>query len=592
MKPDSRYALAETKVDLVLEVLREHSKDTVLPGSVPLLTGAVDDLTIAMEELRAAHAEVAAQREDMDKTCRDVQREQRRYVELFEDAPDGYVVTDIHGVIAQANLAAIRLFDSAREVVTGTPLALFVKEEDKAAFFGRLNEMEALECVRDWELRFRPWKGKPFWASVNIAKVQIPEQEESSLRWLIHDISNRRQAETELRDNQSQLDLALRSAGMGAWHLDITEDRRHFDNQACSLLGIDPKTFTGTSEEFFAMMHPDDCEKVRTALASAIEHKALYETEYRSVWPDGSVHCVATRGRLVYDDKGRPVRINGIVWDITERKQMEEELRASRDELELRVRERAVELLKANEELQRRREELAHVDRIATLSELTSSLAHELSQPLSAILSNAQAAERFLAMEKRDLEEVGGALSDIVDDTRRAGAIIQNLRSMLKKKNSERCVLDVNLVVQETLKLVAVASIRGRISIKTDLAADLPRIVGDPTQLQQVLINLILNGFHAMEGCEADCRRMTIRTSGDGAGAVRVDVCDTGCGVNEEDMGRIFERFFTTKPEGMGMGLSISKSIIVTHGGQLWAAPNPGSGMSFCFSLPVADTTE
>jgi PAS domain S-box-containing protein len=711
MKPDSRYSQAEIKVDSALEMLRGRSEGILLPENDRVLKGVLEDLANAMEELRAAHAEVDAQREELDEACREGQREHRRYVELFEDAPDGYVVTDIHGVIEQANRAALALFDSGRDFVTGTPLALFVKEEDKTAYFQKLSGMNALEIVRDWELRFRPWRGEPFWASVNIAKVQMSKQEDVGLRWLIRDISNRKQAEdvlrrygllaghsrdiilfmrwedgrimeandaavkaygyrheellamtihelrapdtrmqtlqqmaeaesrgilfetlhqrrdgsifpvevssrgepiegtqtlisvirdiserrrteSELRENQSRLDLALRSAGMGAWHWDITEDKRYFDDQACHLLGIDPKTFTGATEEFFGIVHPEDCEKVKTALVLAVEHDLPYETEYRTVWTDGSLHHVVSRGKLVCDDKSRPIRLYGIVWDITERKRMEEGLRRSRDALELRVHESDIELLNANQKLERRRDELTHLDRVASMGELASSLAHELAQPLSAIMSNTQAAVRFLAMQTPDLEEIGAALHDIVDDNRRASAVIQNMRSMLKKKDSERSVLDINVVVQETLRLVEADSIKNRVSIKIDLTPGLPRIVGDPSQLQQVLINLILNGFQAMASCEPDCRKLTITTSTDDTGAIRVDVCDTGPGVDEEAMGRLFERFFSTKPEGLGMGLAISQSIVAAHKGRLWADRNPARGMTFCFILPAADPGE
>jgi len=199
MKPDSRYSLAEHKVDSVLEMLRGSSQVLLLPEKDLLLKGALDDLASAMEELRAAHEEVDAQRDELAEASGKVQQEHRRYVELFEDAPDGYVVTDLHGVIEQANLAAAELFNSARDFIVGQPLALFVNKRDKTAFYRRLNEMDALEAVRDWELRFQPWKGKVFWASISIAKVQVSGHDDVSLRWLIRDITRRRQEEEVLR---------------------------------------------------------------------------------------------------------------------------------------------------------------------------------------------------------------------------------------------------------------------------------------------------------------------------------------------------------------------------------------------------------
>jgi PAS domain S-box-containing protein len=443
MKPDSRYSLAEHKVDSVLEMLRGSSQVLLLPEKDLLLKGALDDLASAMEELRAAHEEVDAQRDELAEASGKVQQEHQRYVELFEDAPDGYVVTDLHGVIEQANLAAAELFNSARDFIVGQPLALFVNKRDKTAFYRRLNEMGALEAVRDWELRFQPWKGKVFWASISIAKVQVSGHDDVSLRWLIRDITKRRQeeevlrryallaghgrdiilfmrrddgrileanaaavkaygysyetlltmtihdlrapdtrmltivqmeeaesrgllfetvhrrsdgsvfpvevssrgetiegtrtlisvvrditerkrVEEELRENQSRLDLALRSSHMGVWRWDIIENRRWFDDQVCRLLGITPAEFTGTADEVLNVIHPDDRPATSEALARAIEHDGFYDAEYRVVHPDNSIHYLASRGRVVRDDNGRPARMNGIIWDITERKRLEE----------------------------------------------------------------------------------------------------------------------------------------------------------------------------------------------------------------------------------------------------------------------------
>jgi PAS domain S-box-containing protein len=210
MKPDSRYSLAEHKVDLVLEMLRGRSQGILPYENDRLLIDVLDDLANAMEELRAAHEEVDAQREQLAEASRKVQGEHQRYVELFEDAPVGYVVTDLHGVIMQANRAAVELLKSARDFIVGQPLAVFVNKGDKKAFCRRLNEMDALEAVKDWELRLQSWKGKSFWASINITKVQISEHEGiRRLRWLIRNITQRKQMEEELRRSRDELGLRV-----------------------------------------------------------------------------------------------------------------------------------------------------------------------------------------------------------------------------------------------------------------------------------------------------------------------------------------------------------------------------------------------
>jgi PAS domain S-box-containing protein len=209
MKPNSRFSLAELKVDSALKRLRERSQRIFLPKNDRLLKGVLDDLANAMEELRAAHEEADAQREQLAEASRKVQRTHQRYVELFEDAPDGYVVTDLHGVIKQANRSAVELLKSVRDFIIGNPLALFVNKGHKRAFYRRLNEMDALKAVKDWELRLQPWKRKPFWASINLAKVKISEHEGISLRWLIRDITDRKRMEKELRKSRDELEMRV-----------------------------------------------------------------------------------------------------------------------------------------------------------------------------------------------------------------------------------------------------------------------------------------------------------------------------------------------------------------------------------------------
>ncbi len=210
MQPDSRYSLAEHKVDSVLEMLRGRSLELLLPENDLLLKGSLDNLASAMEELRAAHDEVDAQREQLAEASRNVQREHQRYVELFEEAPDGYVVTDLYGVIRQANRSAVELLESARDFIVGTPLVLFVSKGHKTAFYRQLNEMDAVEAVKDWELRLQPLKSRPFWASINLAKVRISEHEGIGLRWLIRDITQSKRTEEELRKSHDELEMRVR----------------------------------------------------------------------------------------------------------------------------------------------------------------------------------------------------------------------------------------------------------------------------------------------------------------------------------------------------------------------------------------------
>jgi len=239
------------------------------------------------------------------------------------------------------------------------------------------------------------------------------------------------------------------------------------------------------------------------------------------------------------------------------------------------------------EELQHR-EELAHLSRVTMLGELSGSLAHELNQPLTAILSNAQAAQRFLEHDSVDLDELRDILTDIVDQDIRAGEVIHRLRLLLKKGEVDQQPLDVNNTVQEVLKLIDGDLVNQGVTMHTKLAPALPTVKGDRVQLQQVLLNLVMNASDAMNSNSSTERQMVVCTElSDGEG-VRFSVSDCGSGIAHDELEQVFEPFFTTKPHGLGLGLSVCRTIISAHGGKLWAANNPDRGVTFHFTVPVS----
>ena len=221
------------------------------------------------------------------------------------------------------------------------------------------------------------------------------------------------------------------------------------------------------------------------------------------------------------------------------------------------------------------------------LGELSGSMAHELNQPLTAILSNAQAAQRFLAGDQADLAEVRDILADIVAEDKRAGEIIHRLRLLLKKGEVQHQPLSVNEVVLEVLKLVRSDLVNQNVAAQTELAPDLPLVHGDRVQLQQVLLNLVMNACEAMAGAGKSARQLTIRTDRSEDGSVRVSVADRGPGIAPEKLEQIFESFYTTKPQGMGLGLAVCRTIITAHNGKLWATSKPGRGATLYFTLPT-----
>jgi C4-dicarboxylate-specific signal transduction histidine kinase len=243
---------------------------------------------------------------------------------------------------------------------------------------------------------------------------------------------------------------------------------------------------------------------------------------------------------------------------------------------------------RADAALRRSLDEIAHMNRVAAMGELTVSLAHEINQPLAAILLNAQAATRFLGRESRDLARVRRCLADIAADDERAGEIIKRLRAMLRKGESQVSLVDLNEVVSDAIRLVRTDALVRNTAVVSEPAPGLARVLGDRIQLYQVALNLIMNGLEATAERPPGERWVSVRTVGSDNGGVQLTVEDSGKGVAESDLARVFEPFFSTKREGLGMGLSISRSIVQAHGGQIWAESRAGGGAIFHCLLPVA----
>ena len=365
----------------------------------------------------------------------------------------------------------------------------------------------------------------------------------------------------QLLESEERLRLATEAANVGMWIWDIGEDDVWASSQCRALLGwatSEKVTFEG----FIATLHAEDRETTRRAVEEAVAGKGTYETEFRTVVGEAGIRWFSARGQTEFAAAGGPLRMRGVVLDVTERK-------------------------RAEKEAAERRNELAHLSRVAMLGELSGALAHELNQPLTAILSNAQAARRFLAQGPSAIEEVVEILGDIVEDDKRAGEVIRRLRALLRKEDPQFQLLDVNEVVLDVLRLMRSDLLNRSVRVRTDLEANLPRVKADVVQLQQVLLNLILNACDAMSGLQPGQRELTIRTESGQEDDVRVHVVDKGTGIPHSDLDAIFEPFVTTKASGMGLGLAVCRTLIKAHGGAITAANNDGRGASLCFTLPA-----
>jgi two-component system, LuxR family, sensor kinase FixL len=368
-------------------------------------------------------------------------------------------------------------------------------------------------------------------------------------------------SEADLRETQERMELAANAAELSMWMWDIPRNEIWITDKGRSLFGFSPSEKLDF-DRFRSTLHPEDREAVLTAVENSLRTGAEYRSEYRVLLPDGQLRWIAGRGHVEFNGNNQPVRMRGASLDITKRKQ-------------------------AEEQAARQRNELAHLSRVATLGELSGSIAHELNLPLSAILTNAQAAQRILANGAADRAELREILNDVISEDKRAGEVIHRLHLLLKKGEVQQHALRINEVVRDVLKLIRSDLINQKITLDCKLARNLPKVTGDSVQLQQVLLNLVINACDAMAECNTPQRRLLIRTGlENGRSAVIVSVTDRGPSIPEEKLEQIFEPFFTTKQKGMGLGLSVCRTIIAAHRGKLWATNNANCGATFHFSLP------
>ena len=634
-----------------------------------------------------------------DRTIEDLQSQQsmlsegeQRFRAIFDEAGTGMTLVDLQqpGTPIQNNRALRTMLGVSQEELgffeTYDELTAADDREADAATFRELCEgrRDSLRQEKHFILR----DGSSIWANVIFTLLRDDGGHPRYIIAIHEDITERKLALAKLQANQDLLDLAQKSAGAMAFDWYIQEEINYWSPEQEALFGLAPGSFDGTYKSWKKMMYAPDWPVVVAALQHA-HQTGKVTAEYRVVWPDGSLHWLATNGRMFFDEQGQPFRMVGFTSDVTPRKIVEEDLRRSEaflaeaqrlsstgsfswrvatdeitwsdevyrifefeqgvpvtfeliggrvhpDDIPLlndmierargdgsnfeyehrllmpdhtvkylhlvahgnRDRNGEMEYIGAVQDVTERRlseealgklrAELAHVARVTSLGALTASIAHEVNQPLSGIITNASTCQRMLNAEPPNLDGARETVRRTIRDGNRASDVIKRLRALFSKRDATTESVDLNDATREVIALSVSGLQRNRVILRTEFSDDLPPVTGDRVQLQQVILNLLLNASDAMNGVEDRPRELVIGTGQYEGDCVRLSVQDSGVGFDPQAADRLFEAFYTTKDDGMGIGLSVSRSIIESHRGRLWATPNDGPGATFSFSIPHA----
>jgi PAS domain S-box-containing protein len=488
-----------------------------------------------------------------------LRQREAQWKEVFEHNPVMYFMVDAAGTVLSVNtFGAAQLGYSVSELLRQSVLKVFPAEEQDAARSNVAICLENIGQTHSWEIRKVRKDGSALWVRENAKAVR---RVDNQLIVLIacEDITERKQAENALRQSEMYQAEAQRLSHTGSFGWCVASGEIIWSEETFRMFGYD-KAPSIKHATVLQRVHPDDRARVKQTIDRASRDGRDFEHGYRLLMPDGSVKHVHARARAVTDASGG-VEFVGAVTDVTARKQAEVELHEAQTNL-------------------------AHVARVTALGEMAASIAHEVNQPLAAVVTNAAACLRWLDREPANLKEARGTLQSIINDGNRAGEVIQRVRALVNK-TTDRKALHINEVVNEVLSLVQHDLLSHRVALRLELAPALPPVLADRIQLQQVILNLVVNGIEAMQPITDRPRELVIRTRQDEARQVLVTVSDCGVGVAPENADRLFDAFFTTKSSGMGMGLSICRSIVDAHGGRLSASGNVGPGATFEFTLPL-----
>ncbi|MGQ0686308.1 PAS domain-containing sensor histidine kinase [Bradyrhizobium sp.] len=481
-----------------------------------------------------------------------------QWKEVFEHNPVMYFMVDAAGTVLSVNTSgAAQLGYAVSELLGQSVLKVFLPEDREMVRSNVAVCLDKIGQTHSWEIRKIRKGGSILWVRENAKAVR---RLDDRLIVLIacEDITERKEAEHALQQSEMYLAEAQRLSRTGSFGWRVADDEIIWSAETFRIFGFE-RAPSVKLEAIIQRIHPDDRERVQQTYRRAPREGKDFEHEFRLLMPDGSVKYVRATAHAVIDADG--IEFVGAVTDITARK-------------------------RAAAELQEAQANLARVTRATALGQLTASIAHEVNQPLAAVVINAAACLRWLDRDPPDLKEARDAAQSIIKDGNRASEVIRRIRALVTKTTEQKTSLDLNEAINEVICLVQHELFRHRVSLRLELAPALPLVVADRVQLQQVILNLLINGVEAMQPVTDRPRELVIQTRQEDAQAL-VTVRDCGTGIAAGAADQLFDAFFTTKSNGMGMGLSICRSIVEAHGGQLSASGNAGPGATFQFTLPL-----
>ncbi|MEI9976772.1 MAG: PAS domain-containing protein [Ignavibacteriota bacterium] len=413
-------------------------------------------------------------------------------------------------------------------------------------------------CVLDTEVRMLRGDGAYRWFHSRALPLRDPDGK--VLRWynLLTDIEDRKHAEQALRASEHHLRLIAETIPVLVWRTRPDGEIDYVNRRVLEYTGKPLEDFGDSG--WLRLLHPDDVDSTLRLWQHNTQTGHSHQVAYRLRRADGVYRWFDVRGEPLRDGEGRVVQWYGICIDVEDSKRTEEALRSTQERLSV-------------------------ASQVATVGELAASIAHEVNQPLSAVVSNGNACLRWLSAQPPNMAKAVEAAERIVRDGKDAGEVVRRIRALFKRAAHEEVPLDLNEVIGEVLGLLRGEIVKRRVQVETELTRNLPPVIGDRVQLQQLILNLLLNGIEAMDPVRDHPKTLLIRTGRDGEDNALVEIRDSGVGLKDPEA--IFDAFFTTKENGMGMGLAICRTIVRAHNGRLWAATGEGPGATFCFTLPL-----